>query len=48
MISTCPEQVIFKILEKCYKTDNLEVYWVGVLWDSVRLHPSTNVPMHPK
>ena len=23
MISTCPEQVIVKILEKYYKTDNL-------------------------
>ena len=27
---------------------DVEVYWVGVLWDSVPLHPSIGVPVHPK
>ena len=27
---------------------DVEVHWVGVLWDSIPLHPSISVPMHPK
>ena len=44
----CQIEVNFQNVLYLLRGLDVEVNWVGVLWDSVPLHPSISVPMHPK
>ena len=44
----CQIEVNFQNVLYLLRGLDAEVLWVGVLWDSVQLHPSISVPMHPK
>ena len=44
----CQPEVSFQNVLYLLRGLDVEVHWVGVLWDSVVLHPSISVPMNPK
>ena len=44
----CQIEVNFQNVSYLLRGPDVEVHWVGVLWDSVPLHPSISVPMNPK
>ena len=44
----CQIEVNFQNVLYLLRGLDVEVHCFGVLWDSVPLHPSISVPMHPK